>query len=180
MSSAAGQHYRASAVIRHAWRTPRTLIWASLLATTAQAQPVPAATPVENATVAASATGASVELGRLFFTPERRREIDRQREFKTEEAPKAESAPSLTIDGVVTRSSGKRTVWINGAAHDDGAPAGDVAVATSPRNPGQVVVRPAGASPIPAKVGDTVDRATGESGGALGNGSIATRPSAAR
>ena len=180
MNSAAGKRYHASGAVRRGWCAPRALIWASLLAATVQAQPVPATVPVESTTGAASATGASGELGRLFFTPERRRELDRQREFKTEEKPAPASDPTLTIDGVVTRSSGKRTVWINGTAHDDGQHADGTAIGTSRRNPGQVVVRPANTRPIPAKVGDTVDRATGESGGVLGNGSITTRPSAAR
>ena len=180
MNSAAGKPCRVSAAGRRAWCAPRTLIWASLLASTAQAQPVPAAAPVPSATRPASAAGAPAELGRLFFTPERRRELDRRREFKSEEAPIAESAQTLTIDGVVTRSSGKRTVWVNGAAHDDGQPADGTSIGTNRRNPGQVVVRPAGAPPIPARVGDSVDRSTGEAGGALGGGSIATRLPAPR
>ena len=180
MSSAAGKQCRVLATFRRVGCVPRTLIWASLLATTAQAQPVAAAAPVESTTRTASATGAPAELGRLFFTPERRVQLDRQRELKSEEAPKAESAPTLTIDGVVTRSSGKRTVWINGAAHDDGQQADGTTIGTNRRNPGQVVVRPTGAPPIPARVGDNVDRATGEAGGALGGGSIATRSSAPR
>ena len=180
MNSAAGKRYHVSGAVRRGWCAPRTLIWAGLLATTVQAQPVPAAAPVESATGAASATGARGELGRLFFTPEQRRLFDRQRDAKAEEKPLAASDPTLTIDGVVTRSSGKRTVWINGAALNDGQHADGTAIGTSRRDPGQVVVRPDNTLPIPAKVGDTVDRATGESGGVLGNGSITTRPSAAR
>ena len=180
MNAAASKQHRVSVAGRRARCAPRTLIWAGLLATAAQAQPVTVAAPVDSATRTASATGVPAELGRLFFTPERRQQLDRQREFKSEEAPRAESAPTLTIDGVVTRSSGKRTVWINGAAHDDGQHADGTTIGTSRRNPGQVVVRPAGAPPIPARVGDSVDRATGEAGGALGGGSIATRPSAPR
>ena len=145
------------------------LAGAALLATTAQAQPGPAAEP---ATGSASTTG---ELGRLFFTPEQRRQFDRQRDTQTEEKPLAPSDPTLTIDGVVTRSSGKRTVWINGAAHNDGVQPDGIAIGTNRRTPGQVVVRPSGAPPIPARVGDTVDRTTGETGGPLGNGALTTR-----
>ena len=37
---------------------------------------------------------------------------------------------ALTINGVVTRSSGKRTVWINGTAHDDGTQPDGIAIGT--------------------------------------------------
>ena len=49
------------------------------------------------------------ELGRLFFTPERRQQLDHQRQFNIEERSKVPEDPTLTINGVVTRSSGKRT-----------------------------------------------------------------------
>ena len=145
---------------------------AAVLAATAQAQPLPAAASAERA------TGTTVELGRLFFTPQQRRELDRQRDTSPEEKPLVASEPTLTIDGVVTRSSGKRTVWINGSAHNDGAQPGGIAIGTSRRNPGQVVVRPSGAPPTPARVGETVDRATGKTAGTLGSGGVDLLPRA--
>ena len=168
MNSAAS--HRAGKAIRRWCGAFGMLAGSAVLATTAQAQPLPATAPVERA------TGTTVELGRLFFTPEQRREFDRQRDTKTEDKPLAASAPTLTIDGIVTRSSGKRTVWINGAAHNDGAQPDGIAIGTNRRTPGQVVVRPSGAPPIPAKVGETVDRTTGGTGGVLSNGSLTTRP----
>ena len=168
--SIAGKH---GAIARRRRRGPGVfgiLVAAALLATTAQAQTPPAAMARDRA---ASTT---VELGRLFFTPEQRRQLDRQRDARTEEKPLAAPEPTLTIDGVVTRSSGKRTVWINGAAHNDGEQPDGVAIGTNRRTPGRVVVRPAGSTAIPARVGDTVDRTTGEAGEALGGGSLTTRP----
>lgn len=52
-------------------------------------------------------------LGRLFFTPEQRAALDRQRELGSGSG-KAESQ-TYTIDGIVRRSSGHRTTWINGS-----------------------------------------------------------------
>ena len=175
--SRAGTPCRVSPPLQRVGRVARALIWTSVLATTAQAQPLPAAAPVDGAAHVASTTA---ELGRLFFTPERRRELDRQREFKTEDKPAPASEPTLTIDGVVTRSSGKRTVWINGTAHNDGQRLDGAAIGTDRRNPGQVVVRPSDAPAIRAKVGDTVDRASGQTGGVLGSGATAAPASAPR
>jgi hypothetical protein len=60
------------------------------------------------------AVRAGDDLGRLFFTPERRQQLDRQREMNLLDKQQAPADPTLTVDGVVTRSSGKRTAWVNG------------------------------------------------------------------
>jgi hypothetical protein len=120
------------------------------------------------------AQDATPALGRLFFSAEQRQMLDRQRRLDVKEAVAA--APTLTIDGVVTRSSGKRTVWINGVAQS-GAP-GDATVVSPQRDdPGQVVVQASGAKPVKARVGDSVDRHSGEAAGLLGGGSIKIRRS---
>ena len=116
-------------------------------------------------TAPSCAQDATPALGRLFFTAEQRQMLDRQRQLDVKEAVAAD--PTLTIDGVVTRSSGQRTVWING-----------VAVASPQRDdPAQVVVQPPGAKPVKARVGDSVDRQSGEATGLLGGGSIKIRRS---
>ncbi len=52
-------------------------------------------------------------LGRLFFTPEQRARLEHRH------AAEASDTPSrLTVNGVVQRHGGARTVWINGAAQD--------------------------------------------------------------
>ncbi|MDR2113183.1 MAG: hypothetical protein LBQ62_08810 [Candidatus Accumulibacter sp.] len=114
---------------------------------------------------------AAQELGRLFFTPERRAALDRQRQFDIPERREIPEDPTLTIDGVVTRSSGRRTVWINGAARDDPQAAG-VAIVPERANPGRVVVRSEDGPETRASVGDTVNRNTGETTGLLGGGEI--------
>nr|VFK20047.1 MAG: hypothetical protein BECKLFY1418C_GA0070996_10673 [Candidatus Kentron sp. LFY] len=59
-------------------------------------------------------------LGRLFFSNEERQELDRFRDEAKEHKDsvagekQAISAKSFTMDGVVMRSNGKSTFWING------------------------------------------------------------------
>ena len=127
----------------------------------------------------AGAQDAAPPLGRLFFTPERRQELDRQRQFKVPDRPELNADPTLTINGVVTRSSGQRTVWINGVAHNENP--GGVVVTTPRYDPAEVVVHAAGSPPANARVGDTVHRQTGEATGLLERGSIKPgRPPAGR
>ena len=63
--------------------------------------------------LALSAAGAAAEapLGRLFFTPQERADLD---SGKTRTTADAALAPPPTLDGVVRRSDGRGTVWING------------------------------------------------------------------
>ena len=124
----------------------------------------------------AGAQDAAPPLGRLFFTPERRQELDRQRQFKVPDRPELNADPTLTINGVVTRSSGKRTVWINGVAQN-ATPDGATVVSPRRDDPAQVVVQPPGAKPVKARVGDSVDRHRGEATDLLGGGSIKIRRS---
>jgi hypothetical protein len=122
--------------------------------------------------LAAAPAVAEEELGRLFFTPERREALDRRRQSGvSERVDLLDEAPVLRIDGVVTRSSGKRTVWINGVARDE-APDGGVALIPERADPGRVLVRPDAGPAIRAGVGDTVRQNTGETAGLLGDGRI--------
>jgi len=54
-------------------------------------------------------------LGRLFFTPQQRAQL----ELAQAQRSAAENRPAgaLTLNGIVQRSDGARTVWINGVAH---------------------------------------------------------------
>ncbi len=62
--------------------------------------------------VCATYTGAyAATLGRLFFTPEQRGQID-ARPFQDNESRN----PTLTVNGIVQKHGGVRTVWINGVA----------------------------------------------------------------
>lgn len=60
-----------------------------------------------------AATAHAEPLGRLFYTPEERARIDQG----TGHAPQAEARPAPpVINGIVRRSNGEGTVWIDGEA----------------------------------------------------------------
>jgi hypothetical protein len=125
--------------------------------------------------LAAAPAAAEEEFGRLFFTPERREALDQQRQSGVpEHAEVPGEAPVLRIDGVVTRSSGKRTVWINGLARDD-EPDDGATVSSEPADPDRVLVRTGSGPDIRAGVGDRVNPDTGETADLLGGGHIAVR-----
>ncbi len=110
------------------------------------------------------------ELGRLFYTPQQRAELDRQRDMSTAE-PQAAGAESLvTINGNVVRSSGKTTTWVNGVAQHDAARG---------RDPSRPVVVD-GDTSVRVKVGQTYDRTQGETHDPLGTGEIRIAPPPAR
>ena len=101
----------------------------------------------------ASVLDASAEpLGRLFHTPEQRALLDNARKTMPmnvggeEQAP---SAPDFTLKGVVTRSDGKRSVWLNDRLEHSAGRAGE-----------QVPVQLPGGE-VKLKVGQSIDPATG-------------------
>ena len=116
------------------------------------------------------------ELGRLFFTPERRQILDRQRQLNIQEKQEIPEDPTLTINGVVTRSSGKRTAWINGVSQNENDTQSGVAVTPNRKDPGKIVVHVIETPATNAKVGDTVNRNTGESSDLLNGGTITLPP----
>ena len=118
------------------------------------------------ASITVSAPALADDLGRLFFTPQERQELDRRRanNIVDREAPAAESL--VTVNGQVTRSGGKTTTWINGVAHDDTYRSGD---------PARVGVQ--GRS---VKVGETLDRSRGAVTDPLQGGEIRIHGSPAR
>jgi len=113
-------------------------------------------------------------LGRLFFSPERRAALERQRLLNIQEARTLEGA-TLRLNGIVQRSSGKSTVWINEQPqHEDEADRSGVAVKLSPKAPGRAQLRPGEEAPTELKVGESINRATGERETRLGGGVIVT------
>lgn len=60
----------------------------------------------------------AADLGRLFFTPQQRTQLDhgRAREARPDSggASDSNSRRALTLDGIVQVHGGKRTAWING------------------------------------------------------------------
>lgn len=114
-------------------------------------------------------------LGRLFLTPERRAILERQRQLNIQEVQTIEGA-TVTVDGVVTRSSGRSTVWVNQRAQHENTLGTGVATHISPNNPGRVTVAPGDESPASLRVGETINRGTGEKTDAIGDGRITVKP----
>lgn len=114
--------------------------------------------------LAAAAPGAlGAELGRLFFTPQQRQELDRRRAANIQETV-VTSESFITVNGHVSRSSGKSTTWINGVPEDD---------KYRGRDPGRVAVSPAeGEAAVPLNVGETWDRTRGSVNNRLGGGEV--------
>jgi len=118
----------------------------------------------------ASAVGpaaAQEALGRLFFTPQQRQDLDRRRQANIQESAVTTNS-SVTVNGQVSRSSGRTTVWINGVPQES---------ARAPRDPARVNV-PAGEgeASINLKIGQTFDRARGEIKDPTGRGTVVAPP----
>ncbi|MBK6636185.1 MAG: hypothetical protein IPG34_00120 [Rhodocyclaceae bacterium] len=124
---------------------------------------------------AASALAESApELGRLFFTAERRAALERQRQFNIMETRALEGA-TLSLDGVVARSSGKSTIWVNGRPSDDAdSTQASVRAQLQRSNPGRATLTPGDENPTQIKVGEVINRGTGERDDRLGGGKVVT------
>lgn len=84
------------------------------------------------------------ELGRLFYTPQQRQQLEFQEPSSSTEDGRHRNY--IIVNGVVQKRGGKRTVWINGAAQ--------AAESTNDRTPGSVPVTVPGKSrPVQLKVG---------------------------
>jgi hypothetical protein len=114
-------------------------------------------------------------LGKLFFTPERRAALERQRQLNLPETRTLEGN-EVRLDGVVTRSSGRSTIWINQQPQNENASGTGVAAKASPSAPGRAVITPSEESSTTLKVGESINRATREKADAIGDGKITVKP----
>jgi hypothetical protein len=110
------------------------------------------------------------ELGRLFFTPQQRADLDARRKARVPDKPAAAAvaSPVTRLDGYVKRSGGPSTVWINGESEAEGGP-------DAPRiNPSGSVSIGVGESGgrVRMKPGESLDRGNGEVHDVLGDGEI--------
>jgi hypothetical protein len=107
----------------------------------------------------------SEPLGRLFYTPAQRTQLDTARAQRTAsplaETPAAETPPAppaLTFNGVVRRSDGKSTIWINNRAVGDGESLSGVAVVGRVRPDGAIRLNMLQSKAgVDLKVGQTLD-----------------------
>jgi hypothetical protein len=125
------------------------------------------------------AADSNPSLGRLFFTPEVRKALQRQRHLNIQEARSLEGS-SMRLDGVVVRSSGKSTVWINNRPQAENALETGVAAAVTKQQPERATLVTGDEAPVDLKVGVTVNRSTRETSGGLGDGEIRVRRPAAQ
>lgn len=114
-------------------------------------------------------------LGRLFYTDKERAALDANIARVTKKPVKPVPVPpSVTLNGIVTRSDGERTVWIDGRAYYQGNPE-NVRVITRPDDPGVAELKLPGVSQRrPVRVGQQLDPASGKT-----FESFETRPSVA-
>lgn len=126
------------------------------------------------------AQSASAEsLGRLFFTPERRAALERQRQLNIQETQAAIEGATLSVSGIVQRSGGKSTTWINGAPVGEKAADPGVRVSIDRSSPDKAVVIAGEEAPATLKVGEVINRATRETSTGVGDGRISVKREAA-
>lgn len=111
---------------------------------------------------------AAEPLGRLFFTPEQRSVLERQRQTGRADQPSIAGAESLRLDGLLTRSGGRSTVWVNGQALYDPHAAGIRPVAGQAR----AATATASGKATEMRVGETLDPSTGTRSDLLPTGAL--------
>ena len=119
-------------------------------------------------------TAAGAELGRMFFTPAQRATLDNFRKLNVQNAAVSDDgidkdlappAPApgrelVSVDGLVRRSDGKNTVWLNNRAIS-GRQAGGIGVATGSNDNRVRLTIPQSGRRIDLKVGQTAEIVSG-------------------
>jgi hypothetical protein len=113
------------------------------------------------------------DLGRLFFTPEQREALDARRRARLPDKPAALApSPTTRLEGSVKRSLGKSTVWIDGSAVPEGTQPEGLRIRRG-GDPGRVtVILGEDGRRIEMRVGETLDRASGEVKDVIGDGEV--------
>ena len=121
--------------------------------------------------LAAGATSAAQPIGRLFFTPAERAQLDVSRSTKRVAEPAAEKAAAeppkpetqiITYSGIVRRSDGKSILWLNSRAADEKEALSGLPVSGRVRPDGGVTLQvPDGGGTINLKVGQRAELTTG-------------------
>ena len=120
----------------------------------------------------ASATPATpAPLGRIFFTPDMRAKLDSQRKLNVKETRSLEGE-SIRLDGIVSRSSGKSTVWINNQPQHENDVNTSVTARIARQRPERATLSTSEDAAADLKVGVTINRATRETQGGLDAGEI--------
>lgn len=98
-------------------------------------------------------------LGRLFFSPDERALLDQVRNNTFRSA--AASTEQITLNGIVRRSSGKTTAWINQLPQNENETPQGVAVQGQTSKPSALLLLPSGKQ-VQLKAGQTFDTTKGK------------------
>src|SRR5712691_7800349 len=108
---------------------------------------------------------ADENLGRLFFTPQQRQDLDRRRQANIQDSA-VNADNRVTVNGQVSRSLGKTTIWLNGVPQEN---------TRKPRDPARVTLPGGEGEPtVSLKVGQTLDKVRGEVKDPVEGGTILT------
>ena len=107
------------------------------------------------------ATNSAEPLGRLFFTPAQRSTLDAGKQLATPRKAAPSGPQAAMLNGVVTRSDGVSTVWVNGHAVGGGTLAVNASPSASDPAAARVELRGA-RNPVRLRVGQSFDRSTGK------------------
>ncbi len=99
------------------------------------------------------AAGGEEGLGRLFHTPAQRAEIDRQR---AAQRPASGTPARLAINGIIVRSDGKTSAWINDTVLNMPDQFGDTWISSAPGHAGKLIIKPRHGPTRQARVGETI------------------------
>lgn len=117
-------------------------------------------------------------LGRLFFTPEQRAALDAGRRIATKKSGSRPAKPrgpkSVELNGIILRSDGGRTVWINNKAYQDRNPGG---MRVEVRDPAAAEIQMGRGGPkVDLQVGEVYDRSAARIGNRLDLGTPPKTP----
>ena len=111
--------------------------------------------------LAPSAGCADEALGRLFYTPEQRARMDvarqHERSVRIDEEESPPRSANILLNGVITRSDGKSTLWINRRVQNEASQAVTVGKSGEVR-----VATPDARQTVRLKVGQSLDMASGQ------------------
>jgi hypothetical protein len=127
---------------------------------------------------AAPAAAGAQELGRLFFTPDQRAALDARRKARVPDKPAAVPQaiqPVTRVDGAVRRSGGRSTVFVDGEPVQE-SPRADGARPTKGPDADRVSIPTGEEQRLELRVGETLDRNSGEVRDVVGKDSVKVKP----
>jgi hypothetical protein len=117
----------------------------------------------------ANAASAEQPLGRLFFTPAERAQLDEARTHKQRSPQSTATEPvaspatqTITYSGIVRRSDGKSILWLNNRAAEEKEALAGLAVDGRVGADGAVTLQDASGSTVRLKVGQRAELQTGK------------------